>query len=215
MQNEILSNLKVTLKKYDREGCVAWAKKAVEEGVDALMAIDALTKVMEEIGDGFNSGDLFLPELIGAGRTMEAAMSILNKELVRRRLERKTLGKVVIGTVFGDLHNIGKDMVSSLLTAGGFTVYDLGINVETSEFIAAVRRYHPDILALSALLTTTAREQKVVIDALKKEGLRNEVKVIVGGGAIDERFARSIESEGYAPTAPLGVKLSKSLIGAR
>lgn len=213
-KDEIVGNLKKALKDYDREGCAALARKVVEEDVDLLKALDGLTEVMQEIGDRYNRCDLFLPDLVGAGAAMEAAMSILDDEIIRKGIERKSLGNVVIGTVFGDIHSIGKTMVSTLLTANGFSVYDLGINVRTEEFVAAVKQYNPDILAMSALLTTTAREQKMVIEALKKEGLRDQVKVMVGGGAITEGFARSIGADGYAPTSPMGVELAKSLVAA-
>jgi methanogenic corrinoid protein MtbC1 len=215
MKYEILSNLKASLKNYKRDECSYWAKKAVEEGVDPIEALDALTEVMQEIGEGFTRCDLFLPDLVAAGKTMEAVIPILNEEIVRKGIKRKNLGTVVIGTVFGDIHNIGKTMVSTLLTAGGFSVHDLGINIETEVFITAVKQYNPDILAMSALLTTTAREQKVVIEALKNEGLRNKIKVMVGGGAINEEFAKRIGADGYSPTAPLAVELAKNLVGKR
>lgn len=146
---------------------------------------------------------------------MEAGMSILNDEMLKRGIERRSLGRIVIGTVFGDIHTIGKTMVSTLLAAQGFTVYDLGINVKKEEFIGGVKEYDADILAMSALLTITAREQKVVIEALKEEGLRGRVKVMVGGGAINEGFAKRIGADGYAPSAPLAVELAKSLIAYR
>ena len=214
MNDDILWNLKKSLQDYDREGCADWARKSVQEEVDPLQALNALTEVMQEIGDGFSRGDFFLPDLIGAATAMEAAMPVLNDEIIRKGIKKKSFGHILIGTVFGDIHSIGKTMVSTLLTAGGFTVSDLGINVETENFIAAVKEYKPDVLAMSALLTTTAREQKVVIEALKREGLRKKVKVMVGGGAISEQFAKSIGADGYAPTAPLGVRLAKSLTEA-
>jgi corrinoid protein of di/trimethylamine methyltransferase len=213
MSAEILSNLKKALRDYDQEGCIVWAQKAVAEGVDPLKATEALMEVMQEVGDGFTRGDFFLPDLIAAGSTMTAATSILNAEIKKRGLQRRSMGTVVIGTVFGDIHSIGKDMVGTLLAAAGFTVHDLGIDVKAEQFITAVRQHQPDILAMSALLTTTAKEQKVVIEALKKEGLREKVKVMIGGGAIDQTFANSIGADGYAPTAPEGIVLAKSLSG--
>jgi len=213
MKEEILKGLQKSLRDYDSEGCITWAKKANQEGVDPLHAIDALTEIIQEVGDGFSRGELFLPDLIAAGATMAGAMAELTAALKQKGLERKSLGKVVIGTVFGDIHSIGKDMVSTLMTASGFTVHDLGIDVKAERFIEAVKQDRPDILAMSALLTTTAKEQKVVIEALKKEGLRNQVKVIVGGGAIDQAFATGVGADGYASTAPEAVILIKSLIG--
>ncbi len=213
MGDEILTNLKNAMKEFNREGVITWAQKAVEGGVDPLTAIGVLTDVIQEVGDGFSRGDLFLPELIAAGSTMEAAMPILTAELKKRGLQRKSLGTVIIGTVFGDIHSIGKDMVSTLLTATGFSVLDLGIDVKAEKFIAAVKEHKPGILAMSALLTTTAKEQKVVIEGLRKENLREKVKVIVGGGAIDQPFANSIGADGYAPTAPEAIVLARNLLG--
>ena len=215
MDDEILRNLKMSLKSYDRQGCASWAKRAVEKGIDPTVALDALTEVMQEIGEGFGRGEFFLPDLIGAGHAMESAMSVLNDEIMRRGIRRKSLGTIVIGTVFGDIHSIGKTMVSNLLTAMGFTVHDLGINIRTEEFVSAIKKYNADILAMSALLTTTAREQKVVIEALENDGLREKVRVMVGGGAITEEFAKKIGADGYAPTAPLAVELGKSLIESK
>ncbi|MCX5908698.1 MAG: corrinoid protein [Deltaproteobacteria bacterium] len=213
MSEAILNNLKTALKEYNREGIIAWSQKVIEGGVDPLEAINALTEVIQEIGDGFTRGDLFLPDLIGAGSTMEAAMPILTGELKKRGLQRKSLGTVVIGTVFGDIHSIGKDMVGTLMTASGFSVLDLGIDVKADKFISAVKEHKPSILAMSALLTTTAKEQKVVIEGLKKENLREKVKVMVGGGAIDQPFANSIGADGYAPTAPEAIVLARNLLG--
>jgi corrinoid protein of di/trimethylamine methyltransferase len=213
MTEEILNILKQSLRDYDRDRCVALAKEAIEKGMDPLKAIGTLTQEIQEIGESFNKGDLFLPDLIGAGSAMEGAMKVLTSELNKRGITRESLGGVVIGTVFGDIHTIGKDMVATLLTAAGFSVHDLGINVKADQFIDAITRLHPDILAMSALLTTTAKEQRVVIDGLKKEGLRGKVKVMVGGGAIDQAFAAHISADGYAPTAPEAVALAKSLVG--
>ena len=120
---------------------------------------------------------------------------------------------MVIGSVHGDMHNIGKTMVCTLLTADGFEVIDLGINVETQQFIKAVKEHNANIVAMSALLTTTAQEQKNVIEALKAEGLRDSVKIMVGGGAISEGFAESIGADGYDPTAPGAVDLAREFVG--
>jgi len=201
------------LRDYDCDHCIVLANEAIEKGVDPLIAIGALTEEIQKIGEGFNHGELFLPDLIGAGSAMQAAMKVLTAELKKRGITRESLGVVVIGTVFGDMHTIGKDMVATLLTAEGFSVHDLGIDVKADKFINAVKELAPDILAMSALLTTTAKEQSVVIDALKKEKLRGKVKVMVGGGAIDQTFATHIGADGYASSAPEAVALAKSLIG--
>jgi methanogenic corrinoid protein MtbC1 len=212
MSGDSIRELTAALRVYDKEGCEIWAKKVLEEGVNPLEALDALTEVVQEVGDGYTRGSLFLPELVGAGVAMESATAILDREIIRRGIKKKSAGTVVIGTVYGDIHSIGKNMVSTLLTAGGFTVYDLGINVKAEEFVQAVKNRGPDILAMSALLTTTAHEQRIVVETLGKEGLRDRVKLIVGGGAITDNFARKIGADGYAPTAPLAVDLAKSIL---
>jgi methanogenic corrinoid protein MtbC1 len=209
----IFENLKKAIKEYDREGAASWARKAMEEKVDPLKALEVLTEAIREVGDGFGTGELFLPDLIGAADALQRAMPILEEEIERTGGRRESLGRVVIGTVFGDIHNIGKTMVSTLLTADGFEVTDLGINVEAERFVQTVKEDKPDILAMSALLTMFASEQKKVIETLKREGLRDRIKIMVGGGAIDEAFAQSVGADGYDPTAPGAVKLARSFVG--
>lgn len=210
---EVLENLKKAILEYDAAGAANWAKRAVEEKNDPLKAIDALIEVIKKVGDGFGKGELFLPELMGAAEAMQSAMPILEAEIVKKGMERKSLGTVVIGTVYGDIHDIGKTMVGTLLTTGGFSVHDLGVNKSVEEFVQAVKQYQPDILAMSALLTMTAPEQRKVIDTLKKEGLRDKTKVMVGGGAITQEFADEIGADGYDATAPGAVGLARRLLG--
>ncbi|MFC1931088.1 corrinoid protein [Chloroflexota bacterium] len=213
MSADILGNLKRAIFEYDSEAATMWAQKAVEERIEPFEAIDAMKSAIREIGDAFGKGELFLPDLVGAAETLSAAMPIIENEILKSAAKYKSLGKVVIGTVHGDIHTIGKTMVATLLTAEGFTVYDLGVNVTAEEFIDAIKKHKPDILAMSALLTTTAQEQKKVISVLKEEGLRGEVKVMVGGGAIDKEFADSIGADGYEATAPGAAKLARKFIG--
>ena len=212
MAVDILENLKKTILEYDAEGAANWARKAVDEKVDPIEALDTLTVAVRQVGDGFSRGELWLPDLVGAAAAMQAAIPVLEEELRRRRVKRKSLGIVVIGTVFGDIHNIGKDMLSTLLTAGGFEVHDLGINVKAEKFLEAIEEYETDILAMSALLTTTALEQRKVIETLREKGIRDKVKIMVGGGAITQEFADQIGADGYDPTAPGAVELARSLV---
>jgi len=210
---DILGNLKKAIIEYDPDSAADWARKAVDEQIDPLKIFDVLTTSLRQVGDAFGRGELFLPELIGAAQAMEAATPVITEELKKRDLKMEPLGTVVIGTVLGDIHTIGKAMVSRLLTAEGFTVHDLGVNISAEAFIKAVRDYKPNILAMSALLTTTAPEQAKVINALQDAGIRDKVKVMVGGGAITQEFAQSIGADGYDPTAPGAVGLAKRLIG--
>ena len=213
MEIQILENLAKSVKEYDPVGAVDWATKAVEERIDPLKALEALTVAIREIGSAFGVGECFLPELVGAAEAMQSATPILEEEIRKRGEMRESSGKVVAGTVSGDIHNIGKTILCTLLVADGFEVVDLGIDVPVDRFVAAVKEEQPDILAMSALLTITAQEQKNVIQDLKNAGVRDNVKVIVGGGAISEQFAESIGADGYDPTAPGGVKLVNELLG--
>ena len=214
METEILSQLGKAVKDYDAPGAAALATQAMEAGMDPGLALDALTKTIREVGDAFGAGELFLPELVGAAEAMEAAMPIVEKVIKSRGETRASAGKVIAGTVFGDIHNIGKTIFSTLLTADGFEVIDLGINVPTEKFVETVRQERPQVVAMSALLTITAQEQKNVIEALVAAGLRDDLKIIVGGGAISQRFADSIGADGYAATAPGGVSLTRELLQA-
>jgi len=213
MALETLENLKRAVVEYDTEAAASWARKIVEEKVDPIKALDALTETIKQVGDRFGRGELWLPDLVGAADAMQAAMPIIEEELKRTGAKRETMGTVVAGTVFGDIHSIGKSMVCTLLVAGGFEVHDLGVNIKAEEFLEAMEKYQADILAMSALLTTTAAEQKKVIDTLKEKGIRKKVKVMVGGGAITADFAQSIGADGYDPTAPGAVELAKRLVG--
>ena len=210
--SEILHGLGQAVFDYDPEAAANWARQAVAEKLDPLVALAALTDAIREVGDGFACGELWLPDLIAAAEAMTAGTTILEAEIAQGSAQQTGLGVVVIGTVFGDIHDIGKNMVVILLRAAGFTVYDLGINIKAEAFVDAAIRYNARLLALSALLTTTAPEQKKVIDLLSEAGLRERVKVIVGGGGITRGFAEAIGADGYEPTAPGAVKLAKQLL---
>ncbi len=213
MESEILENLRRAVLEYDSKGAVSWARKAVEEKIAPLKALDALTEAIREVGDGFGKGELFLPEIVGAADAMKSATPIIEEELKKMGAKRDSVGTVVMGTVFGDIHDIGKSMVCMLLATDGFEVIDLGVNVEAERFIESVRKYKPDILGMSALLTSFVSEQKKIINILKEEGLRDKVKIMVGGGAISEATAENIGADGYDPIAPGAVKLARRLVG--
>lgn len=213
MESEILENLRRAVLEYDSKGAVSWARKAVEEKIAPLKALDALTEAIREVGEGFGKGELFLPEIVGAADAMKSATPIIEEELKKMGAKRDSVGTVVMGTVFGDIHDIGKSMVCMLLATDGFEVIDLGVNVEAERFIESVRKYKPDILGMSALLTSFVSEQKKIINILKEEGLRDKVKIMVGGGAISEAIAENIGADGYDPIAPGAVKLARRLIG--
>lgn len=213
MTDEILDDLERTIMSCDKEGALGLTKKAIERGMDPVKVLDAMTKAIREVGLGFEKGELWLPELVAAGEVMSDAMPIIEKEIERKGVKRTTLGNVVIGTVFGDIHNIGKNMVVALLRAEGFVVYDLGVNVSADAFVEAAEKNKADLIAMSALLTTTAPEQKKVISTLRKQSSEYKVKVMVGGAAVTREFCDSVGADGYAPTAPTAAKLARVLLG--
>jgi methanogenic corrinoid protein MtbC1 len=215
MSTDLLDDLQKTIVTYAAEDALKLATRIVKEGIDPLEALDAMTLGIRQVGDGFNKGELWLPDLIRASEAFQAALPILMEELTRSGKERKNSGVVVIGTVFGDIHNIGKDMVATLLVADGFVVQDLGVNVAAERFIEAVKEYRADLLAMSALLSISAPEQRKVIAALQSIGLRDTVRVMVGGGAITQEFADTIGADGYAATAPLATALARTLLDKR
>ena len=210
-----LEKLKEIVMDFDVDNAEKVAKEVVAQNVDPLEAARTLTDAIRKIGDGFAKGDYFLPDLVCAAEVLKKAIPVFTEEIQKQGKKSGSLGKVVIGTVFGDIHSIGKGMVATLLYAAGFEVVDLGINVRADTFLDAIKEHRPDILAMSALLTTTAAEQKNVIEGLKKENLREKVKVIVGGSPINQEFADSIGADGYGATAPDGVKVAKSLLGIK
>ncbi len=210
--DEMLEQLKNMVLEFNIDIAEETAEKAIKEGIDPTEAANALTEGIQIVGDKFGSGQLFLPDLVCASEVLKKAFPVINREIEKRGQKAKSLGKVVIGTVFGDIHCIGKDMVSTLLYAAGFEVIDLGINVRGEDFLKAVRNEKPDILAMSALLTTTAAEQRNVIEGLGKEGLRDRVKIIIGGSPINQEFADSIGADDYGATAPEGVRLAKKYL---
>jgi 5-methyltetrahydrofolate--homocysteine methyltransferase len=211
---EHLENLVEAIRAYNSKGAASSAQKAMDEGVNPVSALDAVSGVMKDIGDRFEAEELWLPDLIGAADAAQAALAVIETKIVESGQQPERLGIVVLGTVSGDIHNIGKTMVGALLTAHGFKVVDVGTNVTSTQFIQAVKDNNADILALSALLTTTAVEQAKVIESLKEEGLRDRVKVMVGGGAITPEFAEEIGADGYRATAPEAVGLAVELAGA-
>ena len=212
---EIVENLKKAVLEYDKAGAASWARKAIDEGIDPIKAIDALTEAIKQVGDGYGRGELWLPDLVGAASAMTSAMPVIEEKIKEKGIKRQSLGTIVIGTVYGDIHNIGKDMVSTLALAEGFEVIDLGINIDADKFIEAVKEHNPNILAMSSLLTTTAPEQRKVIEALKEVKLREKLNIAVGGGAITKEFAEKIGADGYRSTAPEAIALFKEFVSTK
>ena len=190
------------------------AGEALRMGVDPLAAIDqGLKPGMDVVGEGFAKGELFIPDLMMSGEAMKTAIATLEPELMKRKQERKVLGKVVIGTVQGDIHEIGKTLVATMLAANGFEVHDLGVDVTPQQFLDKVRDVNANVVGLSALLTTTLLNQETVILTLKEAGLRNQVKVIVGGVPASPEWAEEIGADGYAENATEAGDVAKELLG--
>jgi len=209
---EIIEGLKKAVLNYDVEAAAELAKKAVDAGIDPVKAIEeGLAAGIREVGEKFGRKEIFLPELIMAAETMNSGLKVLEPEIKKRKTERKSMGKVLIGTVAGDIHDIGKTIVAAMLTANGFEVIDLGVDVPTETFVEKVKEHQPQILALSALLTTSMPMQKEVIEALEKAGLRDKVKVMIGGAPTSREWAKEIGAEGYGANAAEAVEIAKKL----
>jgi len=189
------------------------AKQALDAGMNPL---DAITKGympgVNNVGDSFACGNVFLPELVMAGEAMKAAIAVLEPELKKQGTSREILGKVVLATVEGDIHEIGKSLVGTMLTAAGFEVYDLGVNVPAEKIMAKVEEVDADIVGLSALLTTTMVRQKEVIEAMDKKGMRNKTRVMVGGAPVTSDWVQKIEADGYSEDAIGAVNTAKNLM---
>lgn len=184
---------------------------ALDAGIEPSQILnEAMVAAMAEVGRLFEEGEYFVPEMLISARSMQAGLAVLKPRLVEANV--KSAGTVVAGTVKGDLHDIGKNLVCMMLEGAGFEIKDLGTDVSPEKFVAAVQAGGIDIVALSALLTTTMPNMKVTIEALKQAGLRDQVKVIIGGAPVTESYAQQIGADGYSPDASRAVNLAKSLV---
>ncbi len=214
MSEELFKRMAQAVIDGDDEEAKALAKQALDEGVAPLEAINhGFTVGMDVVGELYSTGEYFLPDLILGGEAMKAALAVLEPVLQAAGQSREVLGTVVLGTVKGDIHEIGKSLVGSMLSANGFQVFDLGIDVEAGEFVAKAREYQADMVALSALLTTTMLHQRDVIEHLSEAGLRDKVKVMVGGSPVTQGWADQIGADGFAEDAAGAVVVAKKLMG--
>ena len=189
------------------------AQEAVAAGVAPLDAInDGYVPGMQAVGEQFAKGQMFLPDMMASAEAMRAAMAVLDPELKKLGAERTMAGVVVLGTTKGDIHEIGKVLVGTLLTAHGFRVHDLGVDVSGEKFAEKAREVNADIVGVSALLTTTMRNQKDVVQAIEKAGLRSQIRIMVGGAPVTRRWAEEIGADGYAKDAMSAVTLAQELI---
>jgi corrinoid protein of di/trimethylamine methyltransferase len=215
MSEELFKQMAQSIVEGDSDQAVALAKQAVESGVDPLEAITlGFVKGVNQVGSSFACGEAFLPELVMAGEAMKDAIAALEPEMARRGTTRQVLGKVVLATVEGDIHEIGKSLVGTMLSASGFQVYDLGVDVPAARIIEKVNEVGANLVGLSALLTTTMVKQREVIEALDKLGLRSRVKVMVGGAPVTREWVQRIEADGYSEDAIGAVEVARQLVAA-
>jgi len=197
----------------EKEEVEALVRQALAEKLPAEEILNAgLIAAMKEVGARFEAGDFYVPEMLVAARAMQSGLAILKPQLLQSGV--KSAGKVVIGTVKGDLHDIGKNLVAMMLEGAGYEIIDLGTDVSPEKFANAVKDNKADIVGMSALLTTTMSNMKTVVTALKEAGIREQVKVMIGGAPVTEDYAKEIGADGYAPDASRAVALAKSLVEA-
>ncbi|PWB72125.1 MAG: hypothetical protein C3F07_12475 [Anaerolineales bacterium] len=213
MSDELLKAMAQSIIDGEAEVAADLAKQSISAGMDPL---DSITKGyvagVNEVGDSYACGNVFLPELVMAGEAMKAAIAVLEPELKKKGASREVLGRVVLATVEGDIHEIGKSLVGTMLTASGFEVFDLGVNVPADQIIAKAEEVNADIVGLSALLTTTMVRQKEVIEAMDKKGMRNKTHVMVGGAPVTKDWVQKIEADGYSEDAVGAVNAAKNLM---
>jgi len=208
-----LQELADNIIKGKKNPAVELTKQAIEEGVHPQAIIsNGLIAGMAVVGDRFKKNEFYVPEVLIAARAMKECMAVLKPLLADSGV--KPVGTVVIGTVKGDLHDIGKNLVAMMLQGNGFEVVDMGVDVSAEKFVEAVKEHHPNAVALSALLTTTMPSMKEIIDGLEAAGLRGKVKVMIGGAPVTQKFADEIGADGYSPDAASAVDTAKALIAA-
>jgi 5-methyltetrahydrofolate--homocysteine methyltransferase len=209
--SDVLAKLAQAVIEGDREVTPGLTQQALDQGLDpGVILNEGLMPGMAHVGEAFRSGDMFVPEVLLAARAMQASMDLLRPLLVET--DAKMAGKIVIGTVKGDLHDIGKNLVAMMCEGAGFEVTDLGRDVDPARFVEAVKEVSAEIVAMSALLTTTMRSMELTIKALQEAGLRDQIKVMVGGAPVTQEFADQIGADGYAPNAAAAADLAKNLV---
>ncbi len=215
MHEELFKKMAQSIIDGDSDAATTLAQESITAGIPPLQAItDGFVVGVNVIGDAFGRGEAFLPELVMAGEAMKAAVAVLNPELKKQGTERRMLGKVVLATVEGDIHEIGKTLVGTMLGSSGFEVYDLGVDASPEKIIGKAIEVNADIIGMSALLTTTMVKQREVIEELEKEGLRSRFKVMVGGAPITRDWFKAIKADGYSEDAIGAVHVAKQLVGA-
>lgn len=211
--SKIIASIKEALLTFDQDKLIEATKKGLKEGHSPNELLNAVTDSLREVGEKFESGEFFLAELINAGEAAKIVISeYLEPSLKKIGSERKAIGRIILGTVAGDIHDIGKSIVASMLFTAGFEVTDLGVDVDPEKFVEAIKEHNPQIVGMSALLTTTLPMQKKTIEVLKKHKLREQVKVIVGGSPVTDDWVKEIGADGYGEDAIEAVKVVKRIL---
>lgn len=213
MNEDLFQAMAQSIIEGEAEEAERLARLAIEQNIEPVEAINKGYVVgLDEVGEQFGCGDMFLPDLVQAAEAMKVAVAVLEPEMARRGSSRQILGKVVIGTVEGDIHDIGKTLVATMLSASGFEVYDLGVNVAVQKFVDKAGEVGADLVGLSALLTTTMVKQRKIIQDLAEAGLRPKVKVMVGGAPVTRSWADEIGADGFSEDAMGAVAVAKQLV---
>jgi 5-methyltetrahydrofolate--homocysteine methyltransferase len=211
---KLLDDLRQSIIDGDMHSTQALVPEALAEGISPEQILkDGLISAMGEVGARFENGEFYVPEMLISARAMKSGLALLRPHLVAANV--RAVGKVVIGTVQGDLHDIGKNLVGMMLEGAGFEVIDLGADVSAEKYVAAAQEHQPDLIACSALLTTTMPHMQNIIQQLDEAGLRPQVKVMIGGAPVTDAYARQIGADGYAPDAAAAASLAKALVGEK
>ncbi len=209
--DQIFADISKAVLDLDKERTLELTRRVLDQKIDPVEAIEqGFAKAMQILGERFEKRELFIAELAYAASAVEESISLLEPEILKQKKERSKTRKVIIGTVEGDIHSLGKNLVRTMLMTAGFEVIDLGADVPVQEFIKQVDTIRPEIVSLSALMTTTMLNQQKVITALEKNGLRDGVKIIIGGAPVTNKFAQEIGADGYAENASAAVRLVNS-----
>ena len=212
--SEVLSSISAAVIKGEMDDCAKLTQEALDAGLGAQEILDnGLMPGMDHVGAEFKAGNMFVPEVLRSARAMHAAMDILKPLLAETGVSMA--GKIMIGTVKGDLHDIGKNLVGMMCEGAGFEVKDLGKDVAPETFVEEAKKYNPNVVGMSALLTTTMRSMEQTIKALEEAGLRDKMKIMIGGAPVTQSFADQIGADGYAPNAAAATELAKQFIDAK
>jgi 5-methyltetrahydrofolate--homocysteine methyltransferase len=210
--SELLEKIATAILEGDEEKSPKLVERALKKDLSAKDILDnGLLVGMNEVGVRFRAGDMFVPEVLMSAEAMQGGMSLLRPQLISEGIQ--LIGKILLGTVKGDLHDIGKNLVQMMCEGAGFEVINLGFNVEPEKFIVAIKEHRPQIVGMSAMLTTTMRAMGHTIRAIEEAGLRDQVKIMVGGAPVDAEFAKRIGADGYGSNAPAGADLAKQFVG--